>query len=32
MQMVVVGARAQIESQAQLFGGVKVYDAHGRPL
>jgi zinc protease len=32
MQIVVVGARAQIESQAQLFGDVEVYDAHGRPL
>jgi zinc protease len=32
MQMVVVGERAQIESQAALFGEVEVYDNHGKRL
>jgi len=32
MQIVVVGDRAQIESQAALFGDLQVYDAHGKRL
>jgi len=32
MQIVVVGDRAQIESQAALFGELEVYDAKGSPL
>jgi zinc protease len=32
MQIVVVGDRAQIESQAQLFGDVDIYDAQGKRL
>jgi zinc protease len=32
MQIVVVGDRAQIESQAHLFGDVEIYDAQGAPL
>jgi predicted Zn-dependent peptidase len=32
MQIVVVGARAQIESQAALFGELEVYDAQGNRL
>jgi predicted Zn-dependent peptidase len=32
MQIVVVGDRAQIESQAALFGELEVYDAHGNRL
>jgi zinc protease len=32
MQIVVVGDRTQIESQAALFGGLEVYDAHGARL
>jgi zinc protease len=32
MQVVVVGDRAQIESQASLFGGLEVYDAQGARL
>jgi len=32
MQIVVVGDRAQIESQAALFGELEVYDVHGKPL
>jgi len=31
MQIVVVGDREQIASQAALFGGMEIYDAHGRP-
>jgi len=30
MQVVVVGDRSQIESQAALFGELKIYDAQGR--
>jgi zinc protease len=32
MQIVLVGDRAQIESQAHLFGEVEIYDAQGVPL
>ncbi len=32
MQIVVVGDRAQIESQASLFGELEVYDAQGKQL
>jgi zinc protease len=32
MQIVVVGDRAQIESQARLFGDLEIYDAQGAPL
>ena len=32
MQIVVVGDRAQIESQAALFGELEVYDAQGKSL
>jgi predicted Zn-dependent peptidase len=32
MQIVVVGDRAQIESQAALFGELEVYDAQGNRL
>jgi zinc protease len=32
MQIVVVGDRAQIESQARLFGELEVYDAQGKRL
>src|ERR1700681_1933530 len=32
MQIVVVGDRAQIESQARLFGELEIYDAQGAPL
>ncbi len=32
MQIVVVGDRAQIETQATLFGDLEVYDAHGKKL
>jgi len=32
MQIVVVGDRAQIESQAQLFGELEVFDAQGKHL
>ena len=32
MQIVAVGDRSQIESQAALFGGVETYDAQGRKL
>jgi len=32
MQMVVVGDRTQIESQAALFGDLEVFDAHGKRL
>jgi zinc protease len=32
MQMVVVGDRAQIESQAALFGELEVFDAQGKKL
>jgi predicted Zn-dependent peptidase len=32
MQMVVVGDRMQIETQAALFGEVEVYDAQGKHL
>src|SRR5262249_13685343 len=32
MQIVVVGDRAQIESQAALFGDVELFDAHGNRL
>jgi len=32
MQIVVVGDRAQIESQAQLFGELEIYDAQGNRL
>jgi zinc protease len=32
MQIVVVGDRAQIESQAQLFGELEVFDAQGKRL
>src|SRR5580693_10352946 len=32
MQIVIVGDRAQIESQAALFGEVEVFDAKGIPL
>jgi len=32
MQIVVVGDRAQIESQAALFGELEVYDAQGNKL
>jgi len=32
MQIVAVGDRSQIESQAALFGGVEIYDAQGRKL
>src|SRR5271168_480684 len=32
MQIVVVGDRAQIESQAALFGDLEVYDAQGKRL
>ncbi|MFI5058800.1 MAG: M16 family metallopeptidase [Candidatus Acidiferrales bacterium] len=32
MQIVVVGDRAQIESQAALFGELEAYDAHGKHL
>jgi zinc protease len=32
MQIVVVGDRAQIESQAALFGELEIYDAQGRRL
>jgi len=32
MQIVVVGDRAQIESQAALFGELEVYDAQGKQL
>jgi zinc protease len=31
-QIVVVGDRAQIESQASLFGDLEIYDAQGAPL
>jgi|SRR5579875_434581 len=31
-RIVVVGDRAKIESQAALFGEVRVFDAHGAPL
>jgi predicted Zn-dependent peptidase len=31
-QIVIVGDRAQLESQAALFGQVEVFDAHGNPL
>ena len=31
-QIVVVGDRAQIESQAALFGEVEVFDAQGKKL
>ena len=32
MQIVVVGDRSQIESQAALFGELEVYDAQGKRL
>jgi len=32
LQIVVVGDRTQIESQARLFGDLQAYDAHGRRL
>ena len=32
MQIVVVGDRAQIQEQAELFGDLEVYDAHGKRL
>jgi predicted Zn-dependent peptidase len=32
MQIVVVGDRTQIESQARLFGDLEIYDAQGVPL
>lgn len=32
MQIVVVGDRAQIESQAALFGEMEIFDAHGKRL
>ncbi|HEV7511142.1 MAG TPA: pitrilysin family protein [Candidatus Acidoferrum sp.] len=32
MQIVVVGDRTQIESQARLFGDLEIYDAQGAPL
>lgn len=32
MQIVVVGDRAQIESQARLFGDLEIYDAQGAAL
>jgi len=32
MQIVVVGDRAQIESQAALFGELEIFDAQGKPL
>jgi len=32
VQIVAVGDRAQIESQAALFGEVEVYDAQGKHL
>jgi hypothetical protein len=32
MQIVVVGDRAQIESQATLFGELEVFDAQGKKL
>jgi predicted Zn-dependent peptidase len=32
MQIVVVGDRAQIESQAALFGEVEIFDAQGNRL
>lgn len=32
MQIVVVGERAQIESQARLFGETEIYDAQGKRL
>jgi predicted Zn-dependent peptidase len=32
MQIVVVGDRAQIESQAALFGELEIYDAQGKQL
>jgi zinc protease len=32
MQIVVVGDRTQIESQARLFGELEIYDAQGAPL
>jgi len=32
MQIVVVGDRTQIQSQAALFGEVEIVDAHGRAL
>jgi predicted Zn-dependent peptidase len=32
MQIVVVGDRAQIESQAQLFADPQIVDAQGNPL
>jgi zinc protease len=32
MQIVVVGDRSQIESQAALFGDLEIFDAQGRPL
>jgi zinc protease len=32
VQIVVVGDRSQIESQAQIFGGLEVFDAQGKRL
>jgi len=32
MQIVVVGDRTQIESQARLFGDLEIFDAHGKRL
>jgi len=32
LQIVVVGDRTQIESQARLFGDLEIYDAHGKRL
>jgi zinc protease len=32
MQIVVVGDRTQIETQACLFGDLEIYDAQGAPL
>jgi zinc protease len=32
LQIVVVGPRAQIQAQAQLFGEVEAFDAQARPL
>ncbi len=32
MQIIVVGDRAQIESQASLFGEIEIYDAQGARL
>ena len=32
MQIVIVGDRTQVESQAALFGDLEIYDAQGAPL